>query len=339
MNRFGTKLVGFKDGYYVILDGKEYELGHGELIIALSELNIVLLKNIVLSCPHFYESLYPKWECFAPLQDWLKDKLIEILPPVISGIVFIDMFNFIHDIFIAHGSVEVNPDQEDYSLEQSMKKVIFLNTDYDDYGAGTIGHLLLTALCCVGFDLTIARGALKTIAGGDRHTIIESISPKHWVDTYVLCQFTSIFGEIQPVYIITTLDEMLLLELSKICENGIKIKKCQNCGMYFVPESRTDEIYCNRTSPQNTQMTCKKYGSQKLWYDRLKNDEVAKLARNVYSAKQMLVRRNPDILAYREMFEYFKGERKRWEKLVKSGKKSKEEYTAWLNEMKAKKVL
>lgn len=98
MNRFGTKLVGFKDGYYVILDGKEYELGHGELIIALSELNIVLLKNIVLSCPHFYESLYPKWECFAPLQDWLKDKLIEILPPVISGIVFIDMFNFIHDI-------------------------------------------------------------------------------------------------------------------------------------------------------------------------------------------------------------------------------------------------
>lgn len=52
---------------------------------------------------------------------------------------------------------------------------------------------------------------------------------------------------------------------------------------------------------------------QKLWYDRLKNDEVAKLARNVYSAKQMLVRRNPDILAYKEMFEYFKAERKKWE--------------------------
>lgn len=339
MNEVGTKLVGFKDGYYAILDGKEYELGHGELIIAFSELDIVLLKNIVLSCPHFYESLYSKWECFASIHDWLKGELIEILSPVISDIVFMDMFNFVHDIFIAHGSAEANPVQEDHSIDQSIKKIIFLNTDYDDYGADTIGHLLLTALCRVGLDLTIARGALKKIAYGDRHTIIVSISPELWGDTHVLCQFTSFWGGIQPVYTITALDEMILLELSKICENEVKIKKCQNCGMYFVPESRTDEIYCNRTSPQNTQMTCKKYGSQKLWYDRLKNDEVAKLARNVYSAKQMLVRRNPDIFAYREMFEYFKGERKRWEELVKSGEKSKEEYTAWLNEMKTKKTL
>lgn len=76
-----------------------------------------------------------------------------------------------------------------------------------------------------------------------------------------------------------------------------------------------------------------------MWYDRLKNNEVAKLARNIYSAKQMLVKRNPDIEGYKKMFEYFKAERKKWEGLVKSGEKSKEEYVCWLNEMKAKKTL
>ena len=53
----------------------------------------------------------------------------------------------------------------------------------------------------------------------------------------------------------------------------------------------------------------------------------------------MLVRRNQDILAYKEMFEYFKAERKKWECQIKSGEKSREEYSSWLNEMKAKKTL
>lgn len=56
-------------------------------------------------------------------------------------------------------------------------------------------------------------------------------------------------------------------------------------------------------------------------------------------AKQMLVKRNPDILAYKKMFDYFKVERKKWEGWIKSGERSREEYLSWLNEMKAKKTL
>lgn len=117
------------------------------------------------------------------------------------------------------------------------------------------------------------------------------------------------------------------------------VKKCSLCGKYFVPLNRSDTLYCDRPSPNDPCKSCKEYASQKLWYDRLKSDEVAKLARNIYSSKQMLVRRNPDIVGYRKMFDYFKMERKKWETLVKSGKKSKEEYISWLNEMKAKKTL
>jgi len=121
--------------------------------------------------------------------------------------------------------------------------------------------------------------------------------------------------------------------------NNLLIKRCKNCGKYFIPFSRSDEIYCNDQSPQDPTRTCKEYGSQKLWYERLRSDEVAKLARNIYSSKQMLVRRNPDILGYQKMFEYFKEERKKWERQIKSGEKSKEEYISWLNEMRLKKTL
>lgn len=52
----------------------------------------------------------------------------------------------------------------------------------------------------------------------------------------------------------------------------------------------------------------------------------------------MLVKRNPDIKAYKEMFEYFKIERKRWEAAVKSGEKTRDEFSKWLNEMKERKT-
>ena len=86
-------------------------------------------------------------------------------------------------------------------------------------------------------------------------------------------------------------------------------------------------------------MSCKEYGSKKLWYDKLKSDEIAKLSRNIYMAKQMLVKRNPDIIGYKDMFEFFKKERKKWEKAVKDGSKTRDEYVEWLNSMKVKKVL
>ena len=141
------------------------------------------------------------------------------------------------------------------------------------------------------------------------------------------------------VYEVSNLLETVLGAARTLIDEQFPIKKCGICGKYFVPLNRSDTLYCDRISPADPKRTCKEYGSQKLWYDRMKNDEVAKLARNIYSAKQMLVRRNPDILGYKKMFDYFKIEKKKWETWVKSGEKSRVEYISWLNEMKAKKTL
>lgn len=338
-NVVGTKLICFEDGYYTILDGKEYVSLYGSLIIGVSELNFQKLKNAILSCPFFYEAVPAKWEDFGPLHDWLRNRLLDITDPVLSDIIFLNIFNLIHDAFISQFNCWNNLDDKESDFELGIKEKVFCNTDYNSYGADTIGHVLLTALCNLASDLVVARGALRNICEGKENIVMGSISPELWEDVQVPCQFTAIWGKVQTIFIIGRLDSLLLLELSKICENKIKIKKCQNCGKYFIPESRSDEIYCNNISPQDNERTCKEYGSRKLWYDRLKNDEAARLARNIYSAKQMLVRRNPDIREYKEMFELFKTEKKRWEEMVKAGEKTREDYIAWLNKMKAQKTI
>ena len=127
-----------------------------------------------------------------------------------------------------------------------------------------------------------------------------------------------------------------LLELSR---NGKTVRKCKNCGRYFIPENRSDTMYCDNPSPADPGRTCKEYGSQRLWYERQKDDELATLSRNILSAKHMLAKRNPDIEDYKMSYDYFRNERKRWKDAVEAGKKSRSEYREWLLYMQGQKVI
>ncbi len=121
-----------------------------------------------------------------------------------------------------------------------------------------------------------------------------------------------------------------LVSLMAIVDSGKQIKKCQNCGKYYLPGNRSDTMYCNNTSPQDSTMTCKEYGTRRLWYERLKEDELATLSRKIASAKGMLAKRHPDLPQYAKSYEYFKSQRLIWIKAVKEGTKTQEEYKEWL---------
>lgn len=141
------------------------------------------------------------------------------------------------------------------------------------------------------------------------------------------------------VFEISNAVDAALLSLFHLIHEQVTIKKCGNCGKLFFPLLRSDAVYCDRAAPQDGTKTCKEYGSKVLWHEKIMNDDVARLARNVYSAKQMLVKRNPNKSEYAEMFEHFKQERNQWEKQIKSGTKTREEYAEWLRKMKLCKTL
>lgn len=114
------------------------------------------------------------------------------------------------------------------------------------------------------------------------------------------------------------------------------VKKCANCGNYFIPQNRSDTLYCDGFAPQDATKTCKEYGARKTYQENLNNNTCMKLYRNVYMAKQMLVKRNPNVIKYHDDFEDFKIQSKQWKKGIKDGVKTEQEYIQWLNSVKGK---
>jgi hypothetical protein len=135
------------------------------------------------------------------------------------------------------------------------------------------------------------------------------------------------------------LRDVLLVSFNDLTSRGKTIRKCQNCGKYFIPAKRADTLYCDNPSPEAPEMTCKEYGNRRLWYERQKDDEIASLSRKIASAKGMLAKRNPDIPQYADSYEYFKEQRLIWIKAVKEGSKTQEEYKEWLLSMQSQKII
>lgn len=132
---------------------------------------------------------------------------------------------------------------------------------------------------------------------------------------------------------------ILVCSLLEIARQGKTVKKCQNCGKYFIPTKRSDTLYCDNPSPMAPEMTCKEYGTRRLWYEKQKEDNLATLSRKIASAKGMLAKRNPDIPEYTASYNYFKEQRLIWIKAVKNGTKTQDEYRAWLELMQKSKVI
>ena len=141
------------------------------------------------------------------------------------------------------------------------------------------------------------------------------------------------------VFTVSGIVDVALISLFYLIQEKMTIKRCENCGKFFVPLLRSDAIYCYRLAPQDSEKSCKEYGSKVRWYESVVGDEVLKIARNIYYAKKMLAQRNPDKPEYMEMYEYYKVERKKWEAEVRAGTKTREAFLTWLNQMKNQRTL
>ncbi len=124
--------------------------------------------------------------------------------------------------------------------------------------------------------------------------------------------------------------QLLIIELQEIiCMDKFEIKKCKNCGKYFVPEKRTDELYC--TNIYEDGKTCKEIGSFKVKQKMINNDDDLRTYRNVYQKLLLRTRRNPENIQYEKEFEKFKEDNRKMRKKLNKGKVNYEEYIEWLN--------
>lgn len=110
------------------------------------------------------------------------------------------------------------------------------------------------------------------------------------------------------------------------------IKKCQNCGMYFIPSKRLDEIYCDYAKPNGK--TCREQGAILSYNKRLQNKSAYSEYRRQYQQKFTYMNKNKDDKQIKKNFENWKKQAKDKIFKLKHNKISEDEVFAWLEEHK-----
>lgn len=137
-------------------------------------------------------------------------------------------------------------------------------------------------------------------------------------------------------YVISSVDlnQILFVALKELmCIDKFPMKKCKNCGKYFVPDKRTDEFYCNNYF-NDTGKTCKEIGFFLCNQRKLKEDEVARIYRNTYQQKLLRASRHPENEEYKKDLEEFREAYKGIKKSVRTGEMTQEEFKEWILEKK-----
>lgn len=141
---------------------------------------------------------------------------------------------------------------------------------------------------------------------------------QHFADVYAETNATS-----SSVYTI------LYITLFKFVEEDKNIiKKCKNCGKYFITDNPRIN-YCNNLF--KGKQTCRDIGNQIAQRIKQENDKVYGKYRKIYAKKAMLVKRNPDIEVYKKDYENWKKEAKEFMDSIRSEKKTYEEFDKWLD--------
>ena len=110
---------------------------------------------------------------------------------------------------------------------------------------------------------------------------------------------------------------------------NLQIKTCLNCGRYFIPNYRQNEIYCDLANSDQSP-TCKEKGANEQYKKNLENNETQALYRRIYRQKFMIAQRNKDSKAIQKDFEQWKKEAKDKVNKMKKGKLTEKEVYDWI---------
>jgi len=91
------------------------------------------------------------------------------------------------------------------------------------------------------------------------------------------------------MYIVDSSRAILKLELISAYRDKTNIKQCENCGKYFIPAIRSDEIYCDNIF--KNKRTCKQLGYE----NKLQADGILREYRKIYKTQNARKRRNSHI--------------------------------------------
>ena len=130
---------------------------------------------------------------------------------------------------------------------------------------------------------------------------------------------------IQKISEIDNFYNLLFLELCFILQEKTYLKKCKNCGKYFLTINSA-VIYCDNVFEDNK--TCREIGANKVFSKNLERDEAYNLYRKVYKKKQALAKSKGG--SFEVEYNLFKNQGKDKKNAYKLKEITKKEFMDWL---------
>lgn len=143
---------------------------------------------------------------------------------------------------------------------------------------------------------------------------------------------TKEFGYIQDIYGLTSISQLLYIMLKTFTLfSSLPIRKCQNCGNFFMAQNREDELYCGNIY-MDTGKTCKQIGAMEKYVHSLEKEPIIAVYKNMRKRKYMKFKRNPDKKELEIKFEEWDKKSKIEFEKYKKHEITTEEFENWLNQ-------
>ena len=121
---------------------------------------------------------------------------------------------------------------------------------------------------------------------------------------------------------------LMRFELMKMISLGAHIKKCANCGRYFILDGRSDIEYCSRPLADQPGKTCQDVGALNKYMDKVHTDPIRKEFHKAYKRNHSRVR--VGAITQTEFLEWSDEAREKRDQCIE-GKMSKDAFMEWVN--------
>lgn len=336
-------------GLNATFDGKKYQIFTpqgleeypiGGLICEYLRLVPLDIKSVILSCDGL-EKEGTEDNYMKSFIDFFR-KINREFPPVISRMIIVEFIKARDSWFTAVEEKRVEEYLSQFDLfPKVLNDLIFEGTSIRELGGDTVLQIMLSSYILFANQYVLTKGLFCRVMESD-----EIIDEEHKMGVEV---FTAMFGSymdmqhidyriiltengFESLYTIKSSISLLIFDLAQCIKTNANIVKCKNCGNYFVPQKRSDSVYCTYPLHNNRGKTCKDVGAQITRANKEKNDLSTKEYRKVYMRLKMAMHRHPDNPEIKEKLSKLTGEIQDWRNKLSQGIVSLSEFIDWLKQ-------
>lgn len=337
-------------GLNVLFDGGKYRLVMaqsndeypiGGLICEYMRLAPTDIKLIILACDGLEKAVttdnYP--EVFLQFHK----KVNQEFPPVISTMIALEFMNSADDWFkaVRENRIDEYMNALDNNSYDSVKEFIFEGTGCEEFGGDTVLQILLTSYYAFAEKYALTKAMFNQLMESDDNDdeahargieMFAAMYGEHMDMQHIDYRLILTENGFESLYTIKSSFSLLIFDMAHIVNTDAKIGKCKNCGHYFVPEGRSDSVYCSYPLRDNKDKTCKDVGAQVTRANKEKNDAATREYRKVYMRCKMATNRHPDDKAAADRFKRLTEEVQEWRNKMADGSASTEEFLEWLKQ-------